>query len=415
MSFTGERYIPGEGGCQIAYEHLHRYFFALRWAGNGEVLDLACGNGYGAALLARQARHVWGLDIDGDTVAGARRSWSNQNLTFLQGNATQLPFRSGSMDLVVAMETLEHITEQEQLLGEIARVCCASGVVLISTPNKAEYSDARDYTNPFHLRELYLDEFVHLLKQHFPYVEIAGQQIRAGSLISSNPCEFLSEVFVEPSHGMQGVSVEPMYYLAICSQDRPRTQAPSRSAYLDSTDGLLLEGKQEIGRLNEEIRALGCWAKKLESVIGERDQTLRDFQKEFQREVELRDQTIQDFQNHCAQELDLRDKEICDLQNRLEQEVNLRDKGIRDLQNRLAQEVDSRDHTIRNLQSQMQTEIADRDQRIVDFLGLLHRKEKEFDERGQWALSLQAEVERLDRMHQAFLYRILSRIGLLPK
>jgi hypothetical protein len=33
MSFTGERYIPGEGGCQIAYEHLHRYF--LRCDGLG--------------------------------------------------------------------------------------------------------------------------------------------------------------------------------------------------------------------------------------------------------------------------------------------------------------------------------------------------------------------------------------------
>ena len=152
MSFTGEPYIPGEGGCQIAYEHLHRYFFALRWVGNGEVLDLACGDGYGAALLARRARHVWALDIDGDTIASASKNWRSHNLSFMQGDATRLPFRNGSIDLVVAMETPEHIKDQTRLLQEMARVCSVNGMVLISTPNKAEYSDARKYTNPFHIR-----------------------------------------------------------------------------------------------------------------------------------------------------------------------------------------------------------------------------------------------------------------------
>jgi len=79
------------------------------------------------------------------------------------------------------------------------------------------------------------------------------------------------------------------------------------------------------------------------------------------------------------------------------------------------QEVDLRDTAIRNLQEEMRAEVAGRDQRIIDLLNLLNEKEREFDDRGKWALSLQAEVERLTRIHQAFLYRILSRLGLLPK
>jgi len=121
----------------------------------------------------------------------------------MQGDATRLPFRSGTIDLVVAMEALEHIKDQTQLLQELARVCSANGVVLISTPNKAEYSDARKYANPFHVRELYFDEFVYLLKQHFPCVEITGQQIRAGSLISCNQSEASCEVFEEPAYAVK--------------------------------------------------------------------------------------------------------------------------------------------------------------------------------------------------------------------
>ena len=83
MSFTGERYMPGEGGAQIAYEHMHRYIFALRWAEGKQVLDLACGNGYGAALLARQARHVWAIDLDEETLVSAGRDWYRENITFI--------------------------------------------------------------------------------------------------------------------------------------------------------------------------------------------------------------------------------------------------------------------------------------------------------------------------------------------
>ena len=68
-AFTGERFIPGEGGAQIAYEHLHRYLFAMRWARGRRVLDVAAGSGYGAALLARVAEAVWALDLDAQASA----------------------------------------------------------------------------------------------------------------------------------------------------------------------------------------------------------------------------------------------------------------------------------------------------------------------------------------------------------
>ncbi|MDM7994134.1 MAG: methyltransferase domain-containing protein [Acidobacteriota bacterium] len=390
MKFTGERFIPGQGGCQIAYEHLHRYFFALRWAEGRTVLDLASGSGYGSALLARRARHVWALDLDAEAVREASRSWRRPNLTFLRGDALQLPFQSGSMDLVVAMEILEHLEDQTSLIHEAARVCSATGTVLVSTPNKAEYSDARHYKNPFHRRELYRDEFIGLLKEHFPFVDIVGQQIRAGSLIAGGSSSSLCEVFEEAACGADSDISQPMYYLAVCSPNSPHAAVPLRSAFLDSTDGLLLELKREIARLGE-------WGISLEDVVGEKDRTIRDIQARMEQEVDARDRSIRDLQDSLARE------------------VSSRDQIIEELQDKLAAEVGLRDQTIRGLQEELRIEVSGRDERIVDLLNLLHMKEKEFDERGKWALSLQNEVEKLTRNQQTFLYRILANIGLLPK
>jgi SAM-dependent methyltransferase len=390
MNFTGERYIPGEGGCQISYEHLHRYFFALRWAESARVLDLACGNGYGSALMARRADYVWALDIDEEAIMDAGKKWASPNVAFLRGDARQLPLLSGSIDLVVAMEVLEHLDDPAGLIREIARVSCEKGVVLISTPNKAEYSDARNYRNPFHKKELCLEEFVHLLRQYFPFVEITGQRIRAGSLITHNASDCSGEVFEEPVDIREKSTADPMYYLAVCSKSMLSAPVPPYSVFLDSTDGLILEAKEEIARLGE-------WGKSLEAIVRERDRSIRELHARIDEEVRSRDQSIRA------------------LQDELLQKVESRDQTIRGLQDDLAREVDLRDKTIQSIQNELKTELGDRDRRIIDILNLLHLKEKEYDERGVWALSLQAEVENLSRVRRAFFYRILSRIGLLPK
>ncbi len=70
--FTGERYIPGQGGFQLAYEHLHRYLFASRWAQGKSVLDVGAGVGYGSLTLARTARCVCAVDADPASLRYAR-------------------------------------------------------------------------------------------------------------------------------------------------------------------------------------------------------------------------------------------------------------------------------------------------------------------------------------------------------
>jgi SAM-dependent methyltransferase len=366
--FTGERYIPGMGGARIAYEHLHRYLVAARWTQGRNVLDVATGSGYGAALLSRGARSVYAMDIDESSLRHAVSDWDYPNLTFFRGDATQLPLRSGSIELVVAMEVLEHLLDQERLVREIARVCHPRGIAVISTPNRASYSDARSYKNPFHVREFYRGELLSLLEGHFRHVELLSQQIRAGSLITGTPAAGdVCEILTDPAPAGSRAAVEPMYFLAVCSHGELAEPAPPGSAYLDLSDSLLLEWEQrlqdsnlEIERLNDEIRDLGGWGKRLEETIAERDGTLR----------------------RTLDEVESRDRTIVDLQRRTQQEIEQRDEHIR----RQQADLEERAAWAKSLEDR----VADRD-----------------------ALLAQA-MDHLTRIRKPLIYRILHRLGLLP-
>src|ERR1700756_2849457 len=117
-----ERFVPGLDG-QIWYEHWHRYHFAAPFAAGKAVVDVACGEGYGSALLARRATQVTGVDASADAIAAARRRYGGPaNLAFVEGRCEWLPLPQASADLVVSFETLEHLENPRAFLAEAARV-----------------------------------------------------------------------------------------------------------------------------------------------------------------------------------------------------------------------------------------------------------------------------------------------------
>ena len=67
MEYTGERYVPVVGGA-IALEHWHRYLIAREIVMERDVLDIACGEGYGSSVLAGVAKSVVGVDFDYGTI-----------------------------------------------------------------------------------------------------------------------------------------------------------------------------------------------------------------------------------------------------------------------------------------------------------------------------------------------------------
>ncbi len=217
IEFTGERYQPEISG-QIAFEHFHRYRFACAHAVGKRVLDVACGEGYGSDILSKIADSVTGLDISEATVANALSRYRGANLEFVVGNAAELPFDNASFDLVVSFETIEHHDQHEQMVLEIKRVLRPDGMLIISSPNKQHYSIETGFQNPFHVKELFREEFEKLLGSRFANVAIHGQRVVYGSLLVPEFVEGFQSIRVGGEDAGESVGlVAPLYDLAMAS------------------------------------------------------------------------------------------------------------------------------------------------------------------------------------------------------
>jgi O-antigen biosynthesis protein len=233
-----ERFVPGMAGT-IWYEHWHRYQFALPFAAGLEVMDAACGEGYGSALLATRARRVRGVDASADAVALARRRYgAATNLEFLQGRCEALPVEDRSIDLLVSFETIEHLEAPRALIAEAARVLRPDGLFMVSTPNKALYTDETGYHNEYHLSEMYQDEFVAALRERFPAVALFGQRVDTFSAMwpledAPREVQLWAASARDPAAASEGLR-HPVYLVALCAADPARVAAPRFSLLADS-------------------------------------------------------------------------------------------------------------------------------------------------------------------------------------
>lgn len=182
LEFTGERLVTSISG-NVAKEHLHRYAFALNYVKGKKVLDIACGEGYGANLLSNSAEFVFGVDNVEEVVRYATNKYVKKNLEFKVGLAEKIPFPDRYFDVVVSFETIEHLVYQKEMIQEIHRVLDINGMLIISSPDKKFYSDSRDYKNEFHEKELYPDEFIELINSTFPHFYTYGQTTQSSSII----------------------------------------------------------------------------------------------------------------------------------------------------------------------------------------------------------------------------------------
>ena len=273
-----ERFVPGEKG-EIWIEHWHRYHFAARWAPGKRVLDVACGEGYGSALLARTASAVTGVDIASDAVERARSNYALANLAFECASCERLPFPDASFDLAVSFETIEHIEAQAAFLDELARVLAPDGVLVLSSPNRAEYSDARGFHNPFHVKELYREELAKLVEERFPFVAWYGQRATFFSVIAPESSASATGQLVEVAeeNGAQAVPRlgSPMYFLLVAGRQPDAIAAPpTLSVLADRGDWVHKDYEKVMGYLNAEAAR----AKALEAEIAARDARLAELQ-----------------------------------------------------------------------------------------------------------------------------------------
>ncbi len=278
MEFTGERFVPSLTG-EIKYEHIHRYALSRKLVQGKCVLDLASGEGYGAAILANVAQSVIGVDIDPETVEYAQKNYSfSQNIKFLIGSCDSVPLPDNSVDVVTSFETLEHHGQHEAMMLEIKRVLKPDGILIISTPDRLNYSDKPNYSNPYHVKELYSHEFEELLIKHFAHVKFYGQKLATGSFVFSleNNVETGFQAYTGGVNNLseQVCSLDsPIYLLAICSDDIKQIKMSVDSIYIDKEDDLL-EGLQNSMRALDEQ-----WQKQWQESQTQLQQTQTEWEK----------------------------------------------------------------------------------------------------------------------------------------
>lgn len=158
LSFTEDSKYDG----LEASIHLARYSFVRELCVGKNVLDLACGEGYGSKLMADWgARRVVGVDVSHEAIQRARSVFGSPGVEYLEADAGRLPdlFPNQRFELIVSLETIEHVPTPAQLLEDFKELLDPDGVLVVSCPNDWWYYPSEGEHNPHHLRKYTFSEF----------------------------------------------------------------------------------------------------------------------------------------------------------------------------------------------------------------------------------------------------------------
>jgi SAM-dependent methyltransferase len=169
--FTGER-LPGGGDAEFAVD-MERHIAAYRWAAERaagrRVLDAGCGEGYGAALLARSAAQVVAVDR-AEPIATARARHQAPNLEYRVADLERLAALGDRFDLVVSFQVIEHMPDPVGFLRGLLACTAPGGQLIVTTPNRLMTL----VENPYHLREWTASELLELARPVLPQAEMLG-------------------------------------------------------------------------------------------------------------------------------------------------------------------------------------------------------------------------------------------------
>jgi SAM-dependent methyltransferase len=172
LHLTGERTLPDVPEENYWYRrHLVVYESIAQRVHGRRVVDLACGEGYGSAVLARTAASVIGVDANPEAFEHARAKYPE--VTF---ERNMIELWQGDVDCVVFLQTIEHIQDPDAMLAHIKALIAPGGVAYVSTPNVLTLAPkgAERSGNPWHVREYKPGEYRELCERHFASVDLLG-------------------------------------------------------------------------------------------------------------------------------------------------------------------------------------------------------------------------------------------------
>ena len=174
LHLTGERTLPDVPEENYWYRrHLAVYEWIAARAHGRRVVDLACGEGYGSAVLARTAASVVGVDANPEAHEHARLKYTRPGLAF---ERDMIETWTGDVDCVVFLQTIEHVQDPDAVLARLRDLVGPEGVAYVSTPNVLTLAPAgaERSGNPWHVREYRPEEYRALCARHFAHVDLLG-------------------------------------------------------------------------------------------------------------------------------------------------------------------------------------------------------------------------------------------------
>src|SRR3954464_14677897 len=133
LELTGERTLPDVPAENYSFRrHPAVYQWVAERCAGRDVVDMACGEGYGVDVLARRARTVTGVDANPDAHEHARLKYTRPGVRFVRDLVESY---AEPCDAVVFLQTIEHVQNPGEILDHLRSMLRPGGSAYVSTPN----------------------------------------------------------------------------------------------------------------------------------------------------------------------------------------------------------------------------------------------------------------------------------------
>lgn len=249
MSMESDLIIPGVRVYSWHYRvHLAKYVFASGFVKGKEVLDVGCGVGYGSSyLLLKGAKRVIGVDASQEAIKLAKANFERTGLEFASSDATALPFKENTFDIVTCIGMIDHVDNPERVVSESWKTLRPGGYFLCGAINREfiSWTWLNKPLDPMHKTEFTPAELSQLVGKYFSGIQLYGST--ASKLFYRTWCSvnyIFNRVFGKSSAAhhitiaLARVVFPDKYTPIIYSEDRVDMYFASGSEYLPITSNI---------------------------------------------------------------------------------------------------------------------------------------------------------------------------------
>jgi 2-polyprenyl-3-methyl-5-hydroxy-6-metoxy-1,4-benzoquinol methylase len=145
------------------WRHLKAYDLVSSCVKSAEVLDIGCGDGYGAYHMSRFVKSVVGIDYDEPAIVNAREKYNAPNLSYELLDAEKVNSLGSKFDVITCFQNIEHIEHPENMVEGVKKILKPNGLFIVSVVNRL----LRQGKSPYHYREYSPVELESFMSNYF--------------------------------------------------------------------------------------------------------------------------------------------------------------------------------------------------------------------------------------------------------